>query len=164
MREPSQIRVLSSYMTMINTLTCDPADDKHNFLKEVNVMKRPAPISPFWNYRWSRTFFNPSIIQRYTALVLIVGLVMLVYFLWAAAAGAQRYSRAAKLFASPLFRAFLVILTWSFIYHLLAGIRHLILDAGYGLERNAARISGIAVIVAATVLTATAWLLALFIH
>jgi succinate dehydrogenase / fumarate reductase cytochrome b subunit len=137
---------------------------KITVLKEVSAMKRAAPLSPFWNYRWSRTFFNPSIIQRYTAFVLIVGLIMLVYFLWAVAAGAHSYARAAKLFAHPLFRAFLVILTWSFIYHLLAGIRHLILDAGYGLERNAARGSGIAVIVAVTVLTAAALLLSLFKH
>jgi succinate dehydrogenase / fumarate reductase cytochrome b subunit len=117
-------------------------------------MKRSASMSPFWNSRWSRI----SIIQRYIVFVLMVGLITLVYFLWAVTAGDQSYARATKLFVHPLFRAFLIILTWSSTYHLLAGIRHLSLDAGYGFERSAARASGIAVIIVATLLTLPALL------
>jgi succinate dehydrogenase/fumarate reductase cytochrome b subunit len=121
-------------------------------------------MSPFWNYRWSRTFFNPSTIQRYTALALIVGLVTLVCFLWAVAAGAYNYPRAANLFARPLFRAFLVILTWSLIYKMLTGTTDPRLGGRYGSERNAARVSRITVIATTTLLTVTALLPALLGH
>ena len=127
-------------------------------------MKQTAPTSPFWIYKSSRTLFNPSIIHRYTAFVLTAGLVTLVYGPWAVASGAASYARAQALFAHPLFHAFLVVLAWSFSYHFLAGMRHLILNAGYGLERRTARISGIAVIIATTILTAAGCLLVLFRH
>ena len=100
--------------------------------EEANAMKRSAPMSPSWNYRWSRTFFNSSTIRRYTTVVLIVGLVRLVSFLYAVAAGALSFPRAAKLFAHPPFRILLVMLTWSLIYTLLTGVRRPTLMPGTG--------------------------------
>lgn len=49
------------------------------------------------------------------------------------------------------------LMLWAFgaalIYHLLAGIRHLIMDAGYGEHLSAGRNSAIGVIIASVVLT-----------
>ena len=145
-----------------------PCESSHSAtwtaLKEVSAMKRTAPMSPFWNSRLSRTFFNPSTIRRYTTVALIVGLVTLVCFLWAVAAGAYNYPHAANLFTHPPFRAFLVILTWSLIYKLLTGTTDPGLGGRYGFERNAARVSRITVIAITTLLTVTALLPALLGH
>ncbi len=49
------------------------------------------------------------------------------------------------------------LILWAFgaalIYHLLAGIRHLIMDAGYGEHLEAGRKSAVFVIIAAIILT-----------
>ena len=48
---------------------------------------------------------------------------------------------------------------WSYSFHLLSGIRHLILDLGYGYEIKTANISGIIVIVGSLALTVLMWLI-----
>jgi succinate dehydrogenase / fumarate reductase, cytochrome b subunit len=56
--------------------------------------------------------------------------------------------------SSPLAKLLLVGFTFSFVYHFCNGIRHLVWDTGRGLERAQARRSGLAVVVAALLLTA----------
>lgn len=62
--------------------------------------------------------------------------------------------------ATPLLLAS-VVLVWSLSHHLLAGIRHLLLDMEVGLEKTAARASARMVNVGALLLTA--WYLAVLL-
>ena len=57
------------------------------------------------------------------------------------------------MFASPLAKLVALALAWAFIHHLLAGIRHLLLDAHIGVELPAARRSAALTLVLAVVLT-----------
>jgi len=88
-----------------------------------------------------------SISHRASGVFQSVGLLLLAYWLVAAASGAQAYATAAKFFGHPLVR--LAIAAWmiAFWYHLFAGIRHLVWDAGYGFEKHTARRSGQLIIV-----------------
>jgi len=90
-----------------------------------------------------------SISHRATGILQSVGLVLLAYWLVAAASGSQAYATAAKVFANPLVR--LAIAGWilAFWFHLFAGIRHLVWDAGYGFEKQTARRSGRLIVVLA---------------
>jgi succinate dehydrogenase / fumarate reductase cytochrome b subunit len=115
-------------------------------------MNHPRPTSPFWIYSSRFTFFNPSIVHRYTAIALVVGLIALIYFLWSVAAGSQSYTQARALFSTPVFPVLMFALAWSFCFHLLNGLRHLTLDAGYGFGKKSARTSGALVLLSATVL------------
>ena len=47
----------------------------------------------------------------------------------------------------------LVVLAWGLLHHLLAGLRYLALDLGWGLEREQARLTARAVLYAAVALT-----------
>ncbi len=60
----------------------------------------------------------------------------------------------------PLCKLFLLLATWFFMHHLLAGIRHLVLDLHYGLELGQARLSSKLVLILGAILTALAgiWL------
>lgn len=80
-----------------------------------------------------------SILNRFTGAGLSVGLLLLVYWLTAVAAGAQAQARAGRILATPLAKLLYVGLVIAFSYHLIAGIRHLIWDTGRGLEREQAR-------------------------
>jgi succinate dehydrogenase / fumarate reductase, cytochrome b subunit len=119
--------------------------------------KHPRPLSPFMSYRWqySNTL---SILHRITGCALSAGLLLLVYWLTAAASSAETYAQAQRCFAHPVLRITLVGLSFAFFYHLLNGARHLVWDAGHGFEKKTARLSGWLAFLGAVLLTAFFWL------
>jgi succinate dehydrogenase / fumarate reductase, cytochrome b subunit len=97
------------------------------------------PLSPHLSvYKFKYTMVT-SILNRFAGAGLSVGLLLLVYWLTAVAAGAQAQARAGRILATPLAKLLYVGLVIAFSYHLIAGIRHLIWDTGRGLEREQAR-------------------------
>jgi succinate dehydrogenase / fumarate reductase, cytochrome b subunit len=87
---------------------------------------------------------------------LSIGSILLVYWLWALASGAERYARAMECLSSTWVKWALLGLMFCFFYHLSNGIRHLAWDLGYGYEKRQARASGWVVVIAAVTLTAVA--------
>jgi succinate dehydrogenase / fumarate reductase cytochrome b subunit len=88
-----------------------------------------------------------SMSHRVSGVFQSLGMLLLAYWLVAAASGAAAYATAAKVFGNPLVR--LAIAGWivAFWYHLFAGIRHLVWDAGFGFEKQMARRSGQLIVV-----------------
>jgi succinate dehydrogenase / fumarate reductase cytochrome b subunit len=93
-----------------------------------------------------------SIANRFTGMALSVGLLLLVYWLTAIAAGARSYARAAQLLALPVMKLVYAALIVAFSYHLVAGLRHLVWDTGRGLERAQSRRSAWVVVAVSLVL------------
>lgn len=111
------------------------------------------PLSPHLGvYKFMYTM-SLSIMHRLTGLAASVGLLAFVAWLMALASGPDAYESALRLLGSPLAKLLLVGFTFSFVYHLCNGIRHLVWDTGRGLERAQARRSGVLVIVAALLIT-----------
>lgn len=98
-----------------------------------------------------------SILHRITGIGLAVGTLLLIYWLWAAASGAEAYFRAQTLIGGWFGRLLLLGWTLALFYHLFNDIRHLFWDAGKGFDLRTARLSGAAVVLAALVATAVAW-------
>jgi succinate dehydrogenase / fumarate reductase, cytochrome b subunit len=120
------------------------------------------PLSPHLQiYRWELTMVL-SILHRMTGVALSVGLLLLVCWLLAAAAGPEAFEPVQALLGSPL--GLLLLFGWTFalFYHLGNGVRHLVWDIGLGLERRQARISGWVVIVFSVLATALAWAVVAF--
>jgi succinate dehydrogenase / fumarate reductase cytochrome b subunit len=100
------------------------------------------PLSPHLTiYRFMYTMAM-SILHRITGVWLALGLCALVYWLASAAAGEAQYARAMILLGSSAGRILLLLWLAAYCYHFVNGLRHLAWDAGFGLERRAARISG----------------------
>ncbi|MET0986226.1 MAG: succinate dehydrogenase, cytochrome b556 subunit [Steroidobacteraceae bacterium] len=119
---------------------------------------RERPISPFFTYRWQYTN-TLSILNRLTGLALSIGLIPLIYWLVAAASGPEAYADALEVLGSPIVMFIMVGFSFSFFYHLLNGIRHLVWDLGYGFDLRVARASGWTVFIGSLVLTALSWAL-----
>jgi len=117
------------------------------------------PLSPHLGvYKFMYTM-SLSILHRITGLAATLGFLGFVWWLMALATGPESYARAMRLLSTPLARLLLVGFTFSFVYHFCNGIRHLVWDTGRGLERVHARRSGLAVVIAALLLTSLAvWL------
>jgi succinate dehydrogenase / fumarate reductase cytochrome b subunit len=107
------------------------------------------PLSPHLQvYRLMYTMVL-SISHRASGVFQSVGMILLAYWLVAAAGGAGSYATAAKVFSNPFVK--LAIVGWivAFWFHLFAGLRHLAWDAGFGFEKLSARRSGRLVVVLA---------------
>lgn len=80
-----------------------------------------------------------SIGHRVSGVVLALSTPLAVYLFALSLAGPQEYLRAAEWLAPLPVRVGLVLLTWAFAHHVLAGMRHLLMDADVGFGLVAAR-------------------------
>ena len=115
------------------------------------------PLSPFMHYRWQYTN-TLSILHRLTGVFMSLGLLLLVYWLVAAATGIEAYDAALNLFSMAVVKVALFLWMLSFYYHFFNGIRHLCWDIGWGFERSVARKSGWLVFISAIVLSILTWM------
>jgi succinate dehydrogenase / fumarate reductase cytochrome b subunit len=116
------------------------------------------PLSPHLGiYEW-RVSNSLSIFHRMTGVALSVGVLALLAWLISAALGEETYNFVLELLRGPLGMLVLFAFSASFFYHLGNGIRHLVWDAGYGFDKEVARLSGWFVLGAAVGCTVLFWL------
>lgn len=123
---------------------------------------RERPTSPHWTiYRFMYTMAL-SIAHRASGVALSVGLIVLTWWLMAAATGPVAYEGAVRALSAGLVQ--LLIAGWlvAFVYHLCNGIRHLTWDIGVGLEKHEARRSATVTLVVVAVVSALLLFLAFF--
>ena len=119
------------------------------------------PLSPHLQVYRPQLTSVLSILHRLTGIALALGTLLLVYWLAAAAAGAETYAGAEAFLGSWI--GYVLLIGWSFalFYHLCNGIRHLFWDAGLGLELGAAYASGWVVVAVSIILTVIVWVIGL---
>lgn len=115
------------------------------------------PLSPHLQVYRPQLTSVLSISHRATGIVLSLGMVGVVLWVMALAAGEQAYMQVNALLAS--WPGLIALVVWSFclFYHLLNGIRHLLWDAGWLLELDQAYASGWVVVAGSVLLTALIW-------
>jgi len=98
-----------------------------------------------------------SIVHRATGIALAVGALLLVCWLLALSSGPAAFADVHGFLGSWLGRLMLFGWTWSLMFHLANGIRHLFWDAGVGLELPSAQASGYTAIAVSIVATLAIW-------
>ena len=95
---------------------------------------RPRPLSPHLEiYRFTITMMM-SIAHRITGVGLYIGVILLAWFLIALSTNASSFAVFSGFIHSIIGRLILFGFTWALLHHMLGGVRHLIWDAGYGLD------------------------------
>ena len=122
--------------------------------------KTQRPLSPHLQIYRPQLTSVLSVTHRGTGIALVVGTLVLVYWLLAAASGAEAYGSAQQLLGSWLGRIVLLGFSFALFYHLCNGIRHLFWDAGLGFELKTTYASGNAVVIVSIAMTVLAWVLA----
>ena len=118
------------------------------------------PLSPHLQiYRWQISSLL-SITHRISGVINLLALVLIFFWLIVLSSGESNYELFLLIINSFLGKFILVSFTWSLIFHLLSGARHLAWDLGYGFEIKTANISGIIVIILSFIITIIFWLLA----
>ena len=111
------------------------------------------PLSPHLQiYRWHISSLI-SITHRISGVINLLALILIFFWLIILSFGESNYESFLLIINSFFGKFVLIGFTWSMIFHLLSGIRHLAWDLGYGFEIKTANISGIVVIIFSLVLT-----------
>ena len=115
------------------------------------------PLSPHLGiYRFTLTMAM-SIAHRITGAGLYVGVLLLAWFLLAASMDASAFAYFSAFIQSIIGRLVLFGFTWALFHHLLGGVRHLIWDAGYGMDHPEREQLAQATLIGGVALTLVVW-------
>jgi succinate dehydrogenase / fumarate reductase, cytochrome b subunit len=117
------------------------------------------PLSPHLQiYRWHISSLL-SITHRISGIINLIALLFIFFWLLVLSLGESNYELFLLISNNFIGKCVLIGFSWSMIFHILSGIRHLAWDLGYGFEIKTANISGIIVILSSLILTTVFWLL-----
>lgn len=118
-----------------------------------DIPRGNRPLSPHLSvYRLPMAAIT-SIMTRITGQMMLAGLLLIVWWLVAAATSHSAFATADWVLRSWIGYLILLGSTWALWYHFLAGIRHLFYDAGLLLTKQDARQASWFIIIASVVLT-----------
>jgi len=116
------------------------------------------PLSPHLQIYRPMLTMMMSIVHRITGAALYVGMLLLAWWLLAAASGPNAYMTFQEFIGSIFGRLILFGYTWALLHHALGGIRHLIWDLGYGFGSNEREWLARATLFGSIVLTLLLWI------
>jgi len=120
-------------------------------------VRRARPISPHLQVYKMMLTFVMSGFHRISGFVLYFGVLLIAWWLIAAASGPNAYANIEWFMGSLIGRLVLLGYTWALLHHLLGGIRHLIWDVGRGFEPAEREFLALATIVGSISLTLIVW-------
>jgi succinate dehydrogenase / fumarate reductase cytochrome b subunit len=116
-------------------------------------MENKSPLSPHIQiYRWHISSLV-SITHRITGIINIAVISLICLWVSLLLLGENKYEMINLLLHSSIGKFIILAITWSFSFHVLSEIRHLIMDFGYGFELKTTKITGLIVIVGSIILT-----------
>ena len=102
----------------------------------LNLLKIKLPISGII-----------SIFHRLTGVLMFIAIPVSLYLLQLSVDSESSYDSVASLMQYPLSRFFILLVIWSFVHHLLTGVRFLLIDVDLFLEKPSIRYSAWAVVI-----------------
>ena len=119
--------------------------------------RRARPLSPHLQvYKFMLTYLMSGL-HRISGFVLYFGVLLVAWWLIAAASGPNAYANFEWFMGSLIGRLVLLGYTWALLHHLLGGIRHLLWDLGHGFEPAEREFLAVATIVGSISLTLVVW-------
>lgn len=98
-----------------------------------------------------------SIAHRISGVILLAGILVLIWMLDASLSSRESFQQLAELLSSPAMKVLLWAVLAALAYHLVMGVRHLIMDFGVGESLQGGRLGAkIALIVAILLIVAAA--------
>jgi|TARA_B110000046_G_C12697819_1_gene275296 succinate dehydrogenase / fumarate reductase, cytochrome b subunit len=117
------------------------------------------PLSPHLQiYRWHLSMIL-SIAHRIIGVVNSIAIILICLWTVSLLFGEENYEIIKVLFQSLFGKLLITSLSWSFSFHILSEIRHLIWDLGYGFDLKISKITGIITIIGSLALTILIYLL-----
>ena len=122
-------------------------------------MYEKNPLSPHLQiYRWHLSMIL-SITHRIIGVANSVAVILICLWTISLLFGEENYENIKILFQSFFGKLLIISLSWSFSFHILSEIRHLIWDLGYGFDLKISKITGVITIIGSLTLTILIYLL-----
>ncbi|WP_417525430.1 succinate dehydrogenase, cytochrome b556 subunit [Marinovum sp.] len=120
-----------------------------------DVNRGNRPLSPFMLGKYYRFQLNSvtSILTRITGNALLLGALLVVWWLLAAASGPEYFATVDWIVTSFIGDVIMFLSLWALWYHTLAGVRHIIWDQAVALDIRTADMLGWGVIGGSVLLT-----------
>jgi len=115
------------------------------------------PLSPHLQIYTPMLTMMMSIAHRVTGAALYLGMLLLAWWLIAAATGPNAYGYVEWFMGSLIGRLILFGYTWALMHHLLGGVRHLIWDTLHGFEPAEREMLALGTLVGSIALTVVIW-------
>jgi len=105
---------------------------------------RNIHVTELANYRLPLAGFV-SILHRISGLLMFLLLPFILYLLDNSLTSEDTFAYFKGFTHSPLIKLIILALSWAYLHHFCAGIRHLLMDVHFGLDKNSARQSAVGV-------------------
>ena len=111
------------------------------------------PLSPHLQiYKWQISSLL-SITHRIVGVINILAITTICFLSLSLLLGAENYEIIHNFFKSFSGKFMVVSICWTFSFHILNELRHLLWDLGYGFDLKVARITGIIALIGSFILT-----------
>ena len=117
------------------------------------MQEKNNPLSPHLQiYKWQISSLL-SITHRIVGVVNILAITIICFLSLSLLLGAESYEIIHNFFKSFLGKFVIIGLCWTFSFHILNELRHLLWDLGYGFDLKVARITGVIALIGSFILT-----------
>ena len=114
---------------------------------------RNIHVTELANYRLPLAGFV-SILHRISGLLMFLLLPFILYLLDNSLTSEDTFAYFKGFTHSPLIKLIILALSWAYLHHFCAGIRHLVMDVHVGLDKDSARRSAVGVFIVSLPLAA----------
>ena len=134
-------------------------DEKNETLVYIISMQNNNPLSPHLQiYKWQISSLL-SITHRIVGVINFFAITLICLWSISLLLGQSSYQVVQVFFNTVLGKFVVISLCWTFSFHILNEIRHLIWDAGFGFELKIAKITGIIAFFGSFILTISFYLI-----
>ena len=117
------------------------------------MQEKNNPLSPHLQiYKWQISSLL-SITHRIVGVVNILAITIICFLSLSLLLGAESYEIIHNFFKSFFGKFVIIGLCWTFSFHILNELRHLLWDLGYGFDLKVARITGVIALIGSFILT-----------
>ena len=128
-------------------------DEKKVTLVYKSVMENKNPLSPHLQiYKWQISSLL-SITHRIVGVVNFFSIILICIWTVFIIFGQNNYQIIYEIFNSTFGKFLIISLCWTFSFHILNELRHLLWDMGYGFDLKKAKITGVIALSGSFVLT-----------
>jgi succinate dehydrogenase / fumarate reductase cytochrome b subunit len=111
------------------------------------------PLSPHLQiYKWQISSLL-SITHRIVGVINILVITIICFLILSLLLGAESYEIIHNFFKSFFGKFIVVSICWTFSFHILNELRHLLWDLGYGFDLKVAKITGVIALIGSFILT-----------
>ena len=117
------------------------------------MQEKNNPLSPHLQiYKWQISSLL-SITHRIVGVINILAITIICFLSLSLLLGVESYEIIHNFFKSFFGKFMVVSICWTFSFHILNELRHLLWDLGYGFDLKVARITGVIALIGSFILT-----------